>query len=40
MFKQLEYSEVLFENLLRMFNRCTHDDGSTYNDLFRCSTIR
>ena len=22
-----------------MFNRRTHDEGSTYNDLFRCSTI-
>ena len=35
MFKQLEYSEI-FKNSLRMFNRCTHDEGSTYNDLFSC----
>ena len=34
MFKQLEYSEILFKNSLQMFNRCTHDEGSTYNDLF------
>ena len=32
MFKQLKYSEILFKNLLRKFNRCEHDEGSTYND--------
>ena len=32
MFKQLEYSEILFKNSLRKFNRCAHDEGSTYND--------
>ena len=35
MFKQLEYSEILFKNLFRKFNRCAHDQGSTYNDFFR-----
>ena len=34
MFKQLEYSEILFKNLFRKFNRCAHDQGSTYNDSF------
>ena len=34
MFKQLEYSEMLFKNLLRQFNQCAHDEGSTYNDVF------
>ena len=34
MFKQLEHSEILFKNSHRMFNRCAHDEGSTYNDLF------
>ena len=34
MFKQLEYSEILFKNSLRMFNRCAHDEGSTSNDIF------
>ena len=29
MFKQLEYSELLFKISLRMFNQCTHDEGST-----------
>ena len=32
MFKQLEHSEILFKNLLWKFNRCAHDEGSTYND--------
>ena len=27
MFKQVEYSEILFKNSLRIFNRCTHDEG-------------
>ena len=34
MFNQLEYSEILFKNLLWKFNRCAHDEGSTYNDFF------
>ena len=34
MFKQIEYSEILFKNLLRKFSRCAHDEGSTYNDIF------
>ena len=34
MFKQLEYSEILFKNLLRKFNRCAHDEDSAYNDFF------
>ena len=32
MFKQLEYSGILFKTLLPTFNRCAHDEGSTYND--------
>ena len=28
----MEYSETLFKILLRKFNRCAHDEGSTYND--------
>ena len=32
MFKQLDYSEILFKNLLRKFNRCAHDESSTYNN--------
>ena len=34
MFKRLEYSEILFKNSLRKFNRCARDKGSTYNDGF------
>ena len=34
MFKQLKYSAILFKNSLRKFNRCAHDEGLTYNDLF------
>ena len=38
MFKQFEYSEILFKNLLWKLNRCTHDEGSTYNDFFPAET--
>ena len=34
MFKQLEYLEILFKNLVRNFNQCAHDEASTYNDFF------
>ena len=34
MFKQIEYSEILFKNSLGKLNRCAHDEGSTYNDHF------
>ena len=33
MFKQIEYSEILFKNSLLNFGLCAHDEGSTYNDL-------
>ena len=32
MFKQVEYSEILFKNSPRKFNRCSRHEGSTYND--------
>lgn len=32
MFRQLEYSEILFRNSPRLFKRCTDDEDSTYND--------
>ena len=34
MFKQLEYTEILFKNSLLNFGGCAHDEGSTYNYLF------
>ena len=34
MFEQLEYLEILFVNSLRKFNRCAHNEGSTYYDHF------
>ena len=34
MFKQLEYSEILFKNLLLKFGRCARDGSLIDNDLF------
>ena len=32
MFKQVEYSEILFESSLRNFGRCAHDGSSIGNE--------
>ena len=29
---------MLFKNSLRQFNRCVHDEGSTWNDYFPAET--